>query len=76
MFNFQDQNNFDSQILMHSCTQNNYVSLAKQFQRHLSKEHRKHGVVDLGKYRKISIKTNGKIESIMFRIILMLHTKM
>ena len=30
----------------------NDVSLTKQFQRHLSKEHRKHGVIDQGKYKK------------------------
>ena len=30
--------------------------MAKQFQKNMSKEHRKHGVVDQGKYRKISIK--------------------
>ena len=37
---------------MNYFTQNNYVSLAKEFQKHLSKEHRKHGVIDQGKYRK------------------------
>ena len=41
---------------MHYCTQKNYVSLTKAFQRHLSKEHRKHGVIDQCKYRKIFIK--------------------
>ena len=43
---------FDSQILVHSCTQNNYVSLAKEFQKHLYTEHRKNGVIDQGKYTK------------------------
>ena len=37
---------------MHYCTQNNEVSLAKQFQRHMFMGHRKHGVVDQGKYIK------------------------
>ena len=41
---------------MNYFTQNNYVSLAKEFQKHLSKEHRKHGVIDQGKYRKRVIK--------------------
>ena len=45
-----------SRILMHSCTQNNYINLAKQFQKHLSNDHRKHVVIDQGKYRKRSIK--------------------
>ena len=37
---------------MHSCTQNNYVSLAKEFQKHLSNDDRKHGFIDHGKERK------------------------
>ena len=41
---------------MNSCTEKNDFSLYKQFQKHLSKEHRKHGVIDKGKYRKISSK--------------------
>ena len=45
---------FDSQILMHYCTQKNDVSLAKKFQKHLSKENLKHGVIDQVKYRKIA----------------------
>ena len=32
------------------------VSLAKEFQKHLSKDDCKHGVIDQGKYRKISSK--------------------
>ena len=37
---------------MHSFTENNDVGLAKQFQKHLSKDHRKHGVIYQRKYRK------------------------
>ena len=37
---------------MHSCTQKNDVSLAKQLQKNMSKEYRKHVVIDQGKYRK------------------------
>ena len=47
---------FDSHILMNSCTQNKHASMSKQFQKYLSKEHRKHRVVDQVKYRKISSK--------------------
>ena len=47
---------FYLQILMHSCTHKNDVSLAKKFQKHLSKYHRKHGVIDQGKYRKEPVK--------------------
>ena len=39
---------FDSHILIHSCTQNNDVSLAKELQKYLSKKHHKHGVIDQG----------------------------
>ena len=39
---------FDSQILMHSCTQKNDFSLDNQFQKHLSKEHCKPEVNDQG----------------------------
>ena len=50
---------FDSHILMHSYIHKNDVSLAKQFKKYLSKEHRKHGVIDQGKYRKNPVKENG-----------------
>ena len=48
---FSRSKTFDSQILMNYYTQKNDVSLAKKFQKHLSKEHCKHGVVDQVKYR-------------------------
>ena len=37
---------FDSQMQIHTSTQNNDVSLAKEFQQHLSKEHRQNGAID------------------------------
>ena len=43
---------FDLQILMHSCTQNNDVSLDKELQKYLSEEHFKHGVTYQVKYIK------------------------
>ena len=43
---------FDTQILIHSIIQNNDVSLAKEIQKHLSKEHQKNGFIDKGKYIK------------------------
>ena len=42
-------NIFDSQTQMHTGNQNDDVSLAKEFQHHLTKEHRKNGVFDQGK---------------------------
>ena len=41
---------------MNSCTENSAVSLAKEIQKILSKEHRKHGFIDLVKYTKIASK--------------------
>ena len=43
---------FDSQIIMNYCTQNNDANLAKELQKHMSKDHRKHGVNNQGKYIK------------------------
>ena len=44
---------FDSQIKMHTGTENIYVSLAQEFKDHLKEEHRQNGVIDQGKPRKI-----------------------
>ena len=43
---------FDSQIIMHSCTPKTDASLDKEFQKNISREHRKYGIIDQGKYRK------------------------
>ena len=47
---------FDSQILVHFLTQNNDVILGKELKNNMSKEHRKHGVINQVKY----IKRNSK----------------
>ena len=47
---------FDSQIIMHYCTEKNDISLTKEFQKHLFKEHYKNGVIDQGNKGKISSK--------------------
>ena len=44
---------FDSQIKMHTGTENKDVSLAKELKDHLEGEHRQNGVIDQGKSRKI-----------------------
>ena len=54
-------NRFDSQIQMHTGNQKNDVSLAREFQQHLTKEHRKNGVIDQGKYKKDPRKENGQL---------------
>ena len=51
------------------------VRLAKEFQKHLSNDDHKNVVIDNGKDKKNPVKENGQTESIMFRIMLMFHTK-
>ena len=46
-------NIFDSQMQMNTVNQKYYLSLAKEFQHYPKKEHRKNGVIDHGKYKKI-----------------------
>ena len=43
---------FDSQMQMNTGTSKYDVSLAKEFQQHLTKKHRKDGLIDQGKYKK------------------------
>ena len=69
-------NRFYSQMQMHTSNQKDDVSLAKEFQHYLTKNNRKNGVIDQVKYKNNSWKENGQTYSIMFRVILMLHTKM
>ena len=57
---------FDSQIMMHSCTHKNGVSLAKQFQKNISDEYRKHEVIYQGKYIKRASKR--KCTGIEYRV--------
>ena len=40
---------FDSQIKIHTGTENKDVSLAKEFKNHLEGKHRKNGAIDQGK---------------------------
>ena len=44
---------FDSQIKVHTGTENKDVCLSREFKDHLKGEHRKNGVIDQGKSRKI-----------------------
>ena len=43
---------FDSQMSMHIFTGKNYMSLSMDFQKHLSRESRKHGTIVHQKYNK------------------------
>ena len=47
---------FDTQTKVHTAAQNTYVSLALEFQKHLSNESHKHGIIDNGKDKKSSSK--------------------
>ena len=49
---------FDSQIKMHTGTENKDVSLAKLFKDNLEGEHRKNGAIDQGKSRTIFMEIN------------------
>ena len=69
-------NRFYSHMQIHTGNQNYDTSLAKEFQHHLTKELSKNGVIDQGKYKTDSWKENGQTDSIMFRIMLMLHSNM
>ena len=48
-------NRFDSHMQMHTGNQKYYVNLAKEFQQHLKKEHRKNGVFDQGRKNKLFV---------------------
>ena len=49
---FNGWNIFDSQMQIHTGNQKYDVRLTKEFQHHLTKEHRKNSVIDQGKYKK------------------------
>ena len=61
---------------MHTGNENIDISLAKEFQQHKKKEHKKMMCLIRSKQIKDSWKENGQTDSIMFRIIMMLHTNM
>ena len=68
-------NIFDSHMQMHTGNQKYDLSLAKEFQHHPKKEHLKNCVIDQGKHKN-SWKENGQTDIIMFRTMMMFHTKM
>ena len=66
MANFQLPGNerFDTQMKLHTATKNTDMSSALEFQKYLSNESRKPGILDNRKHKKGQGK-NGQIESIM-----------
>ena len=53
------KNVYDTKMVMHTKTSTYDVSLERKFQKHLSNEARKHGVIDKGKYKKGKVKKIG-----------------
>ena len=76
MFNFLDQTDLIPRCKFPLATKKDDVSLTKEFQHHMTKEHCKHGVFDQRKTINYSRKENVQTYSIMFRIMLMFHKKM
>ena len=75
-FQIPGSKRFSYHMQMHTSTQNNDLSLAKEFQQHLSKEHRKNGDIYQVNTKQEPVKENVYTESIKFRIILTLYTNM
>ena len=61
---------------MYTQTHNDDVILAYEFQKHLSNASHKHGIVDYGKLKKMSIKKIEQTESILCKITDTLTTNM
>ena len=69
-------NIFDYHMKMHTGNQKYYVSLAEEFQHHLTKEHCKMVCLTREKTINNPWKENGQTDIIIFRIMLILPTKM
>ena len=67
---------FDSQIKMHTGTENKDVSLAKEFKDNLEGEQRQNGAIDKGKSRKRYMNRKWTEREYRVRIMLTLNTKM
>ena len=50
------ENIYDTQVVMHTGTHTYDVSFSREFQKHLSSEAHKHGVIGQGKYKKCASK--------------------
>ena len=59
----------DTIMALNIATQNTGMSLVQEFQKHLSNESRRHGIIDNGKHKKGEAKTIRQTESIMCNII-------
>ena len=76
MLKLLDQKDLIPRCIIHTGNQKYDVRLYKEFQHPLIKEHHRNGVFDQGKKNKQFMKKKGHRYSIMFRIMLMLHTNM
>ena len=60
---------FYAQMTVHTATQNTDVSLAQEFQKHLSNKSLKHVLIYPRKHKKDKVNKSGKTESIMCNIL-------
>ena len=60
---------FDSQIQMHTGTENKDLSLAKEFKDRLEEEHRQNGAIDQGKPRKRFMERRWMDSMLLIRVI-------
>ena len=67
---------YDTQIVMHTGTCTSDVSLARQFKKNLSSAPHRHGVIDQGTYKNGQVRKSGQRQNIIFKMMLMLCTKM
>ena len=66
---------YNMQIIMHSGTRTFDISLAGEFQKHLSNVTHKHGVIDQVKHKKGHVNESVPKGNIMFMWMLMFCTK-
>ena len=67
---------YDTQMVMHTGNRTYDISLAREYQKHLSNAARKHGVIDQVKLKDGQVKKSGQKGNIVFRMMLILRTKM
>ena len=66
---------YDNLMAIHTSTNREEVSIARQCQEHLSETTRKNGVIDQGNYINRRVNINGMIVSIVLKKLMMLLTE-
>ena len=67
---------YDTQMVMHTGTRTSNIILDSEFQKHLYTAALKNGVTDQGKYKNGQLNESGQKGNTMFRMMLILLTKM